>query len=295
MEYPFDIISYVRNKTFSVEARFTKETTEHPLKVFDDAFSRFIFTVIQDGKAATSNIPLDILAECKEISTYAYTKTLDAKLNAPAGNENASIAFTERFRTGDLKGKSPVDVILENGDKAGDILNKQYTWLREKLAQYPANKTLMDAITEAAKLSAEDIENAKKSREVTAPPITLLDIGVRPLVRKTREDGKSFCYECSVTWNPAMKMPVVVRISNYYAPVETKENGMLNVKISQKDKATEVQGEFAMTASEWFNVLDNMKVTRDGFRTMNFAEAFRIAEKAEIEARQNAKKEKENN
>ena len=71
MEYPFDIVSYVRTKTFSVEARFSRNTEEHPLKVFDDTFSRFVFTIIADGKAVTSNIPIDVLAELKEISSFA--------------------------------------------------------------------------------------------------------------------------------------------------------------------------------------------------------------------------------
>ncbi len=298
MKYPFDIVSYVRKKTFSVEARFTRKTDESPIRVFDDTFSRFIFTVIADGKAVTSNIPLDILDEVESISQFAHAKHLENKYAAreTTSETAASPAFTVRFRTGNLKGKSPAEVIAENSpEEAKKILNNQYKWLKDNLAKYPANKEIMDAIMDATKLDPETIKANAGAGSATIPPITILDIGTRPLIRKKREDGKCFCYECKVMWDTSKNYPVSVTISNYYAPVIQKENGMLNVQLSGKDKATEKTHEFSMSAAEWLNAVTQMKATKDGFYRMHLADAFRLAERADRENREAAKQKKDEN
>ena len=288
MKYPFDIVSIVRKKTFSIEARFSQETEESPLKVFDDTFSRYVFTVIADGKAATSNIPLDIIEEVDKITAFAYNKQLESKYSpAKDGETGNSPAYTVRFRAGKVKGKTPVDILRENpAGEAKKILNDQYKWLKENLEKYPSNKEIMDAIVEASKIDPETISESAK--DVT-PPVTILEIGTRPLVRKKREDGKCFCYECRVTWDMSKNYPVSVVIDNYYAPVVKKENGMLNVQLSGKDRSTEVIHEFSMTAGEWLNTVSQMKNIKENFVRMYMADAFKLAERGDRERREEAK------
>ena len=297
MKYPYDIISYVRKETFSIEARFTRTTEESPIKVFDDTFSRFVFTIIADGKAVTSNIPLDILDEVEGISRFAHTKQLENKYATKeiSSEGAASPAYTVRFRTGSLKGKTPADVIAENSpEEARKLLNGQYKWLKENLEKYPSNKEIMDAIVDASKIDPESVkENAGHAQ--TPQQIVLLDIGTRPLIRKKREDGKCFCYECKAVWDTSRNYPVQVTISNYYAPVVKKDNGMLNVQLSGKDKATEKRYTFSMTAAEWLNAIAQMKSTKDGFMRMYMADAFKLADRGDRDNRENAKKDKENN
>ncbi len=285
MKYPYDIVSYVRNKTFSIEAHMQQEKDESPLKVFGQ-FSRFVFAVISDGKAATCNIHTDEVAALQRITDYAYNKQLEAKAAPAAEETNVSPAFTKRFMTGTLKGKTPVEVLAEYGDKGKEMLNNQYKFLKENLAKFPKNQELIDAIIEAGKVDPSEIEKAQAG---TNAPLTVLEIGCRPLVRKTREDGKSFCYECKVTWDFTKNYPVSIQIKNYYAPVRKNENGMLNVMLREKDTKTEISNEFSMTAKEWINAVDSMKRIMDSFYLLNLKSALNMAERAGIENRQAAK------
>ena len=84
--------------------------------------------------------------------------------------------------------------------------------------------------------------------------------------------------------------PVSVTISNYYAPVIKKENGMLNVQLSGKDKSSEITHEFSMTAAEWLNAVEQMKIVKDGFMRIHLADAFKLADRGDRENRENAKK-----
>ncbi len=279
MEYPFEIASFVRKtKTFAVDAKFTKSETEKPLKVFDDTFSRYVMTIIQDGKPVTCNVHIEDVAYMEAATNYGFTQQM-AQASSISGS---SPAYTERFVTGSLKGKSPAEVLSENGENGKKILNEQYTWLKSNLEKYPANKKLMDAIEDAAKLSIDDI----KQNPTGSAPIKILDIDCRPLTRKTREDGKCFCYEGRILWNPSQKYPVCVEIKNYYAPVRKNEDGTLNVSLKDKDTKTEASYSFNMSVQEWMHVMAQIKLTKESFVMVNFAKAYKIAEDAAKEARE---------
>lgn len=287
MKYPFEIASFIRKtKTFAVDAKFTKSENEKPLKVFDNTFSRFVLAIIQDGEAATCNVPIEQIAYMYAATTLAFHQQMTVA-NTPGGS---SPAFTERFVTGNLKGKSPAEVLAENGNNAKKILNEQYKWLQSNLEKYPANQKLMDAIMDASKLDMESLNTAGPA----AAPIKILDIDCRPLVRKEREDGKCFCYEGHVMWNPAQKYPVSVEIKNYYAPVKKNEDGTLNVSIKEKDMETEKNHSFNMSAQEWMHVMAQMKLTKESFVMVNFAKAYKLAEDADEENRKGVHTKKEN-
>lgn len=279
MNYPFEIASFVRKtKTFAVDARFTKCETEKPLKVFDDTFSRFVFTVIQDGVAATCNVPIEKLAFMDAATTVAFSRQMSMN-TTPGGT---SPAYTERFVTGNLKGKSPAEVLAENGENGKKMLNEQYNWLKSNLEKFPANQKLMDAIMDASKIDTSEI----KENSVSAPPVKILDIDCRPLIRKTREDGKCFCYEGRVTWTPTQKYPVCVEVKNYYAPVKKNDDGTLNVSLKDKDTSSEKNYSFNMSAEEWLHVISEMKLRKDSFVMVNYTKACKIAEEADKEARE---------
>lgn len=290
MDYPFDVVSYVRQKTFSVEARFSEEKEESPLKVFSD-FSRYVFTVIQDGKAATTNIHIDDLPGMIAKSEYAFSRYMDSIYGEIAGEtENLSPGFTVRFNVGTLKGKTPVEVLKENGEKGREILNNQYKWYKDNLSKFPDNKKYMDAIRDAGKLDPEAIASFNKGN--SSRPITILEISTRPLVRKKRADGKCFCYECKVMFDSSKKYPVNVQIENYYAPVVVKENGLLNVVLKEKDNNTKVLNSFDMSAEEWLNTLDEMRAIRDDFRVLRRNAAFQLANDGDRKNREAASKDK---
>lgn len=294
MKYPFEIASNIisakgENKVLSVEARFTRRTDDKPMQIFDDNFSRFKMTVLAGETAAYCNIPVDEVAGIAKKTDFAMNKHLEAKYvkTAGSGDEAQSPAFTERFAAGNLKGKTPADVLIENGEKGKEILNGQYKWLKENLEKYPRNQVLMDAIVAASKL---DIEKIKENAPVSSvAPVSIIDIGCRPLIRKKREDGKYFCYEAHVTWDVTKNYPVNVRIVNYYAPVITRDNGALNVQISDKDTKSEIVNDFNMTAEAWLNIVEEMQIKKSGFEYIYLKSAIELAEKAEAENREAAK------
>lgn len=279
MKYPFEIASSVRkSKTFAVDAKFTKDLSEKPLQVFDDTFSRYVLTIISDGDAITCNVPVDMIAYMEAATNHAFNRHMDGTNKSAAGS---SPAFTERFVTGNLKGKTPADVLTENGENGKKMLNDQYKWLQSNLEKFPANKKLMDAIVDASKIDISTLQNEATS----SAPIDILEIGTRPLIRKTRDDGMCFCYEGKITWTPGNKYPVSITIKNYYAPVVKNEDKTLNVNLKGKDRNTEKVYDFNMSAQEWMHTMAQIKMTHDAFVMTNFAKAMQTAVEADEEAR----------
>lgn len=272
MNYPMEIATIVSNKTLSVEAHFTKRTEDKPLEIFDDTFSRFVFAVIADGKAAHCNIPVELVSELVRTTNYAYENLLNLSY-ATSENAPSLPCFTEKFSAGTLKGKTPIDVIRENGEEKGkEILRGQFKFLNENLQKFPANKKLLDAISSIRDADLSNLGNAS----ISAPTIKLVDINCRPLIRKEREDGKKFCYEASIVWDSSRRYPVCITISNYYANVIKTEKGLLNV--DTKSKADVITNEMNISARDWLNIADKMQSVKNGFEIINYSNAFKIAE-----------------
>ncbi len=296
MKYPFEIASSImsvkgESKAFSVEAHFTRRTDDKPIQIFDDNFSRFRMQILIGKSSAYCNIPVDELAGIVKKTDFAMNKFMDSKYSQAPAEEgsSASPAFTARFASGTLKGKTPAEVLAENGTKGKDILNKQYSWLKENLAKYPNNQKLMDAIVAASKLTEEELKKNVSVSPVSRP-VSIIDIDCRPLVRKKREDGKCFCYEAYVTWDITKNYPVNVKIVNYYAPVLTRENGALNVQIAEKDKSSEIVNEFNMTAECWLNIVEEMQIKKSGFEYIYLKSAIELAQSAAAKEIEDAKK-----
>ena len=81
---------------------------------------------------------------------------------------------------------------------------------------------------------------------------------------------------------------VSVLIKNYYAPVDKKENGLLNVRLKEKDIKSEISNEFNMTMAEWLNVVEQMELSKNTFYTLNFNSALKMAEDADKQNRATA-------
>lgn len=285
MKYPSEIVTIVRKKTFSIDAHFTRNANDRPMEIFDDTFSRYTMNVIADGKGAFANVHVNMLPGIVKKTEYAFNKHLDRQMSGQANEGNNRPAYTMRFVTGNLKGRTPADVLINDPNGKNELAG-QYNWLQSNLAKYPNNRKLMDAIVDASKITEEEINGQKNSG--TAPfAMTILDIGMRPLTRRQRPDGKCFVYEVKVIWDDSQEYPVTVMVNNYYAPVIKKENGMLNVQASQKDTSTEIRNSFVMTAEEWLGAVEDMQEAKLNFKSMFFADAYNIAQQAEKQARSN--------
>lgn len=294
MKYPYDIVSIVRKKTFSIVPSFVLRDKEDdsPLKVFKDPFSRFVFTIIENGDAITANIPIEQLLPMRLKSENCYNKMQD-KDSAPAvvGAGGNSPAYTITFKAGKNKGRTPADILL-NEPNGKDILQSEYDWLKSNLEKYPANRTIMSAIEDAAKNVKAGSGTA--SAAPAFRPVTVLDVGARPLVRKTKQvNGELYCetYECSVAWDFNNKYPVRVTIQRYYAPFTKEENGLLHVYPNRKEQSTAKTHTFDMTADEWMNSLQAMEDARVEFRMLHISAMWKEADKASWEARESSKRE----
>lgn len=291
-QYLYEVASLVRKKTFAVEARFSQEMEDHFLHVHNH-FSRFVFTVISDGKAATGNVGLEVL-EPLRIKSEELVRLSVQNASKPVSDEKTTPAYTLRFAGGSLKGKTPVEVLLENraeGEdpykKGKDVLNGQYKWLKESAEKNSkfaaANKKAMDAILEAAKIPEADLDKMDASETATGRTVSLLDIRTRPLVNRPQVNGKNFVYEVFATYDPSKTYSVNVTVKNYYAPVKKNENGTLNVIASEKE--SETIGSFDMTLDEWMYVIRNMDSVEKGYYMCHISSAFKMADEADKKRR----------
>lgn len=168
-------------------------------------------------------------------------------------------AYTVRIANGNLKGKTPAEVLIE--DAAGKkALLSQREWLAKNMEKYPANKTQVEAIDQAIRLFEEGkLSGAAASTAAPASgrTINLYEAKYRPLTRRQKENGKCLVYEIVINWTIGNDYPVSVKVQNYYAPViKNEKTGMLNVKASEAED--KVQNEMLLMAKEWNNVLDRI-------------------------------------
>ncbi len=293
MKYPNDIfVSQTSTKTFSISAFFQKRSAEEdsPMMIFDDNFSRFVFSIVTKGEGGLNcNIkPSDIAGIDKATDAcYALQIAQDSQsFTAPAQEgsiDTSGPAFQKKFMVGNLKGKAPAEILIENGWEEGKkILNNQYSWLKDNLQKFPKNKELMDAIVAASKLDPEKLAKLGGSEAQATgsrKPVTILDIGMRPLIRKKRQDGKSPVYEGKVIWDFSHdRYPVNITIKNYWAPVNVNANGTLNVLAGQKTE--EKSYNFSLSASQWADAVRIMKSRVEIFERICMPEAIKSATNA---------------
>ena len=200
--------------------------------------------------------------------------------------EDNDPAYSVKFTSGSLKGKSPAEVLThsEDGEK---LLNEQYKFLKENLAKFPNNQKIMDAIKDAAEKKKSG--TLKEVNKTSTIPIYVAEM--RPLMTRTREDGMTFTYKVEIDWNIGMTYPVEVKISNYYAPVKKNEKtGMINVLYDQRDKSSEVNNSMKLTASEWMDILYKFQMSMRTFEQLNALKAWEDALNADKSNREEYRK-----
>lgn len=302
---PMELASVVRKQTLIVQNGLylagEKDDENQPLKVYA-AFSRFVFAIInEEKKSVTANIRVDAIPEIRSASEYAYRMHMDSKYQPKAitGSVNtevdtSSLAFTRCFSSGKMKGKTPVRIILEADDKekAITMLNEQYKWLRDnarKNKRYAeGNQEQMDAIEQTAKLyrdgklTAELLNSASGDSQV----IQIYDSGFRPLTRREKRNGKSFVYQISINWTIGADYPIAVTISNYYATVEEKDDGRLNVMVKTKEQ--EQKNTMALSVSEWHYILYMIEANMRMFEERSRDACYKAAQNARRRSREMA-------
>ena len=267
-------------KVLSLEAYFGQEKADteksKPMKVFDH-FSRFKISVVNNKDYAYANLPLSDVGPVYERTMELIRRSLDAGQGSDVPDRPA---FKVKL-TGRLAGKTPAE-LLAAGQK--EALNEQYKWLAANAEKYPRNREQMAAIKDAAALTEEELAAVKGAGGASGSG-ALLDIGCRPLVRNKRSDGKCFCYEMKVSYDLGKSYPIEVMTVNYYAPVIVRENGAFNVKLSEKDTASEKRCVVSLSLEEWANYAEYMKMSKEAFFNANFMSSLKLASDAAYAAR----------
>jgi len=295
-KYPWDIWSAVRKQTMSVEAHLfpaeafpkdPQEEGESPL-TGHSGYSRFVVTVINAEKVALSaNIPIREIAGIDAKTKFAATKQFE--YDCRQKSEGVSPAYTVKITTGTFKGKTPAEVLLENPANR-EKLTSHYNWLKENLAKYPNNKHQMEAIIEASNLEKAGNLKGEVSDTGYKPSVKIYEAPMRPLASKKREeDGKWLVYEFYIKWNVGDNYPVSVEIVNYYAPVEKKPDGTLNVKVSERDNESIRKNEMKLTAEEWLNANRSINSVLSQFEMLHAKSNFDAARRADKENYEKAK------
>lgn len=300
MKYANEIFTSIdKTTTFAVEARFKRETADKPLMVFSEK-SRFRFILIEGGKAIYANIPVDKLDGIKGITNALFVKAQETVKASDKSEKLQDIAamhdnpaFTTKFTIGNLKGKTPIRVLAENPENGPALLKEQFQFLQKNADKYPANKKIMEAIRAAVALSEEErnqaiaaiVKSSETDETNETNEIVILNEDIRPIQQQEREDGMCFCYSLLVAYDKTRNYPVTVKISNFYAPVTKKENGMLNVAITKRDKTSEIHFSKSLTLEDWATAVGNMSRAKDAYFICNFASAYAMMDQAIKEAK----------
>ena len=290
---PREVAYIVEKSTFAVLDGLTKadiENEEEPLTLHSRKFSRFSFLIInQDKKAATANLNVKEMFGFLEKSHFAMQQEMLYQFNSGSNEEEElPLAYTVTITSGTLKGRTPADVLLNDGEEGKKLLNNQYTFLKNNLSKYPKNKTQMDAIVNASQLLKEGKLDADAVGKWQTKRISLYSSGLRPLVNRKNNAGMSFVYELTVDWLLGEKRPLMITIVNYYAPVIKKDDGMLNVQVKQRDQTTLRNNTVNLTFEDWAYVQHMIETDIERFESGIYWNKRKESDRYFFENRKNA-------
>ena len=284
----------MEKSTFAVLDGLTEadiENEEEPLTLHSRKFSRFSFLIInQDKKAATANLNVKEMFGFLAKSRFAMQQEMLYRFNVTDAKEEEELplAYTVTIASGSLKGRTPADVLLNDGEEGKKLLNNQYTFLKNNLAKYPKNKVQMDAIVNASQLLKEGKLDADAVGKGQTKRISLYSSGLRPLVNRKNNAGMSFVYELTVDWLLGEKRPLMITIVNYYAPVIKKDDGMLNVQVKQRDQTTLRNNTVNLTFEDWAYVQHMIETDIERFESGIYWNKRKESDRYFFENRKNA-------
>lgn len=151
------------NQTMALEYHpsGTAPTDDIPAFFLHNQFSRFVLCLIDNSgnerKIMRVNIRACEVADLIESYWLAKQAKFNWKMSGAketTGTPSLSPAYTVRIRAGDMKGKTPADVLLEDPSKKGELLRHK-SWLTSFLSKYPQNQEVISAIDAAIDLLEE--------------------------------------------------------------------------------------------------------------------------------------------
>ena len=300
IKYPMQIVSIKQEKngvkkTLGIDARLSapdlsKETEKSMPLEMHNGFSRFVLTLIQK-EGDTRLYPKANIPANDAYYIIEKTKEAMAALASPIGLSNPqtkSPAYTERFQMGNLKGKTPAQVLLTMSDGTTQLI-EQGKFLAANVAKYPANQKLIDAIKDAIHLQHEGLlSNDEAENGSSGTEIVIYDNPMKPLRSQQLENGDCMVYGIKIVCDLTRKLPFSITVNNCYAPIKVTEKGTLNPQMSKSHDKISVSMNFS--EKDWFAVINRMERTLINFESVCFDRLLQAANQASYENAQNATK-----
>ena len=246
---PLEIGAIVKKQTFYVESFLsamnpqTDVNNYYPLMIHG-MYSRYSLCLINEEKRpATANITVREMKNIKKDET---------KLSA---------AYTVKISSGTLKGRTPAQVLLEDGETGKGFLSRQYDWLGKNLNKYKNNQIQMDAIAEAINLYNSGRLNQDAVDSTNYGSVILYEAKSRVNIHKQRADGMCPVRDVMIRWDFGAANPVTVFIRNYYAPFRRNEQGLTIACPNERDESTLVTNTMNFTDEEWMCIIDNIRIS----------------------------------
>ena len=210
-----------------------------------------------------ANIVPDDLRDISVKSQFAQNQHEMALLKEKA-QPSLSPAYTEKFRAGTWKGKSPAEVILEGLEKDGQTLDTQYDFLEKNANKYRANRDIMNAIREAQALhKAGKLRGGVGTKVI---PYVLHKVPLKILESTKRKDGRCFTYSMEITWNIGAKTsPIEVHIVNMYCFALKSDTGGTKADMSDDSKRELLDYKYTIEVEEWNRMLSKMNNVLNAF------------------------------
>lgn len=236
-------------------------------------FSRFPVCITKKGEhACMANIHPKSLYAIDERTKYAMGLHMRAA-NRPKQEGTAdSAAYTTLIRSGNLKGRTPADILLKDQDGRA-ALERQAAFL-ENQNKTPGNKYIasnnaqIKAIREAIQLlDAGKLNNS--AGQAAMPTITIYEADYRSLASQTLENGKALVYSIAIKWHVGLKTPVSIEIANSYAPIIKEAGGRTHPDMSQQEM--ERKYTYSLTDEEWGYCIDEMRSHLEAFKNSVYA------------------------
>lgn len=294
----FSRLSVYDEKIISENEKKGKDS--YPLEVWNQ-YSVYKFSIIGGGTSVTANMkPMTVepilhkiryLAD-RELERQLLGKTLNQGQNCPQSGQMPT------FKMGKYAGKTPAQVILEEGEKP---ILEQREYLQKNLDRYPANKGMIRACDEAINLSRNGQLNASNAGKVTAQMV-IYDGGWKPDIYHCKEiNGKKYYSgnKIQIRYDESSKRPFVITISTVKAPIERetqpgnggpgeKGEGAVRFITSEALPNSSVTKRFFLDPDSILECFTMMKCNKDSFYQSHFAKMYEIAWKAEMENKEAA-------
>lgn len=210
--------------------------------------------------------PQDIAILNKKAESLVMIDTM--KKYKPEASESG-LAYTQIIAGGDpaIKGKTPVQSLMENPQQNYQKLISQTEWLQKNLGKYKTNQDQLNAI-----LQALELYNQGKLA-TAALPIIIYDQQKVVHQAKYPEEFVPFA-SCKIVCNFNMNYPITIAIQN--GDVQTIDKTTPNMKTMRNKR----DYNYVLSLADWVDAIDYMYITKINFENEAVPEKRAAAVKA---------------